>query len=99
MFISLLVVTACGGVGSDDASVTTHDDSTTSIAESTDTTLAENVDSSEPTETTQPVEGATTTTASDLPVAPDFSLELGTGGEFRLSDTENPVYLVFWAEW
>ncbi len=31
--------------------------------------------------------------------APDFALALGQGGEFRLSDEERPVYMVFWAEW
>ena len=99
LLISLVFVAACGGAGLEDAPVTAGNDSTTSTAEATETTPAESVDSSQPTATTQPGEDATTTTASDLPVAPDFSLELGTGGEFRLSDTENPVYLVFWAEW
>ena len=32
-------------------------------------------------------------------VAPDFTLELGTGGTFTLSESDKPVYLVFWAEW
>lgn len=33
------------------------------------------------------------------PPAPDFSLVLGDGGDFTLSDEQKPVYLVFWAEW
>jgi hypothetical protein len=32
-------------------------------------------------------------------LAPDFTLELGDGGSYTLSDGEKPVYLVFWAEW
>lgn len=39
---------------------------------------------------------------TDPPVgerAPDFSLALGDGGTFVLSDETRPVYLVFWAEW
>jgi len=40
-----------------------------------------------------------TTTTSDREVAPDFTLELGDGGEYTLSEGEKPVYLVFWAEW
>ncbi len=31
--------------------------------------------------------------------APDFTLELGDGGTFVLSEEARPVYLVFWAEW
>lgn len=35
----------------------------------------------------------------DAQAAPDFTLELGTGGEFALSEEAKPVYMVFWAEW
>lgn len=31
--------------------------------------------------------------------APDFSLELGDGGTFTLSEETRPVFMVFWAEW
>lgn len=40
-----------------------------------------------------------TTTTSNREVAPDFTLDLGDGGEYTLSEGEKPVYLVFWAEW
>jgi hypothetical protein len=40
-----------------------------------------------------------TTGAVEGPSAPDFTLALGTGGEFSLSAEEKPVYMVFWAEW
>jgi len=40
-----------------------------------------------------------TTTLSDRPLAPDFTLELGDGGSYTLSEGAKPVYLVFWAEW
>lgn len=39
------------------------------------------------------------TTTSDRPLAPDFTLELGDGGSYTLSEGSKPVYLVFWAEW
>ncbi len=38
-------------------------------------------------------------TTSGRPIAPDFTLELGEGGTYTLSETDKPVYLVFWAEW
>lgn len=98
LLASLLLVAACGGDALNDPSATTQDDSTNSTVETTEGAPVETVDSSQPTETSEIAE-FTTTTTSDLPVAPDFSLELGTGGEFRLSDTDNPVYLIFWAEW
>ena len=41
----------------------------------------------------------TTTTISGRPIAPDFTLELGDGGSYTLSEGARPVYLVFWAEW
>jgi len=56
------------------------------------TTLATPAPSSTeaPTETAPPTEG---------PPAPDFSLALGDGSEFTLSEEQKPVYMVFWAEW
>ena len=44
------------------------------------------------------VDDAAAATDED-PTAPDFELELGDGGTFRLSDETKPVFLVFWAEW
>ena len=49
----------------------------------------------------------TTTTAAPAPTrvrpdgedAPDFTLTLGQGGSFTLSDEQKPLYMVFWAEW
>lgn len=38
-------------------------------------------------------------TSSSGPVAPDFTLALGEGGTFTLSEGTKPVYMVFWAEW
>ena len=57
-----------------------------------------------PSETDPPPETVATspggqTSISDRPVAPDFTLELGEGGVYTLSQGERPVYLVFWAEW
>lgn len=36
---------------------------------------------------------------SELPVAADFTLALGDGGTFVLSEAAKPVYVVFWADW
>lgn len=35
----------------------------------------------------------------DRMVAPDFTLALGDGSAFVLSDETRPVFMVFWAEW
>ena len=68
-------------------------DSTTS---STDASIPPTTGSSgSPPSTSSP----TSTVADDRPVAPDFVLELGSGGTFVLSEETRPVYLVFWAEW
>lgn len=80
----LVLVTACGGAVVG---------GTTSTAD-TPTTLGSDGDT---------IPGATlpqsTTTTSDRPVAPDFTLELGGGGSYTLSEGTKPVYMVFWAEW
>jgi hypothetical protein len=58
--------------------------------------------------TPAPSQATTTTAVADPPVttaapsgdpAPDFTLALGEGGSFTLSEEQKPVYLVFWAEW
>jgi len=57
--------------------------------------------------TTSPASGATdapsvpATTAPDpnAVAAPDFTLALGDGGSFTLSQEARPVYMIFWAEW
>lgn len=42
---------------------------------------------------------APTGTVTEREPAPDFTLALGDGGSFTLSESDKPVYLVFWAEW
>lgn len=50
-------------------------------------------------ETTAAIAESPDTTWSGRPLAPEFTLELGDGGSYVLSEGEKPVYLVFWAEW
>lgn len=99
--ILLVLAAACGGAVSDasDASAgSAGNESTTTQAEGT-TTSEGTEDSATETPDTTRAPSDTDTPTSDLPLAPDFTLELGTGGEYTLSSTDNPVYLVFWAEW
>ncbi len=53
--------------------------------------------------TTATIAAPTTTTiapqARPADAAPDFTLALGDGGTFVLSQESKPVFLVFWAEW
>ena len=51
-----------------------------------------------------PGDGPEDTAESDTPQiegdpAPDFTLALGDGGSYTLSEGAKPVYMVFWAEW
>lgn len=89
-----LVIAACSP-GVSDATPTTEAPSpdTTGPPEPVTTTSSGGGDDG-----TTTVPDATATT-SDRPLAPDFTLELGDGGSYTLSDGAKPVYLVFWAEW
>jgi hypothetical protein len=96
------VLAACGGGGS--ASDAPAGPDTTlfgSGPESSQVTAGQ--DASSPTSTSGEASAETPTPSSatdqDLPDAPDFTLELGEGGEFVLSAEPKPVYLIFWAEW
>lgn len=42
---------------------------------------------------------APTTMTDDAAIASDFSLRLGDGSTFTLSEETRPVFMVFWAEW
>lgn len=94
-FVALaLVVAACGGTAGTEptAAETTAAGGVASTTGASSTTAAPG--------TTAP--GAVTTTSRVPPegdAAPDFTLALGEGGEFTLSDEQKPVYMVFWAEW
>ena len=82
------VVAGCAG-GSDTTGSTVDPTTTTESGGSTSTAAAET--------TTTGAEDTVTTSGREL--APDFTLELGDGGSYTLSDGARPVYLVFWAEW
>lgn len=90
-----LVLTACGGgAGSEQASTTAGVEDVTT----TSTAAPETTADSGSTDTTSGAD-ATTTTDSGRPAAPDFTLELGEGGSYTLSEGTKPVFMVFWAEW
>lgn len=89
-----LVLAGCSSDGAGSATTeisTTQSTATTATTESTEPTQA-------PAATTSTTLEPTGTT-SGRPAAPDFTLELGDGGAFTLSEGTKPVYLVFWAEW
>ena len=81
-----VVVGACGAAPASNA-----------IGEPAPTTPASSPSSDLP----PPAAGGGTTVPSEPqgPIAPDFTLALGDGGAFTLSEGEKPVYMVFWAEW
>jgi hypothetical protein len=83
-----IVVAACAPSGSG-ASTTESREPTSTAPQDTATTAGQST-------TSQP---DTTETTSGRLAAPDFTLELGEGGSYTLSEGTKPVYLVFWAEW
>ena len=99
-----LTLTACASPGEGAATTadgvdprpttTTIITNTTSVQESDAGTTVP--DDGAPTSTT---DDATGTTSSGRPTAADFTLDLGNGGSYTLSEGEKPVFLVFWAEW
>jgi len=84
----ILILTACGASAIDVVDSSPTDSAITTTTSSTNSTAG----------VTEEVE-TTTTASSGRPVAPDFTLELGTGGVYTLSEGSKPVYMVFWAEW
>lgn len=86
-----LVLAACsGGTGGS----TTETPGTTTVPP---TSAASSTVSPSTEATTAPPPGGGSITEG--PAAPDFTLELGTGGTYTLSEGSKPVFLVFWAEW
>lgn len=89
--VLILLATACGGGdslegGSPGSNSPASTSRTTALAPETAPSTAAN---------------STTEAGPDLNVeiAPDFSLQLGNGETFTLSEENRPVYLLFWAEW
>ena len=74
-------------------------ETTESTLDPTTTTLSGDPTSTSEAETTTTTSAGETTTTSGRELAPDFTLELGEGGSYTLSEGAKPVYMVFWAEW
>lgn len=96
-FLALvLIAAACGDDASDGAMAPV---STTTMVEVSITGPGSAVPGVDTTTTAVTVGETPTTQAPEGPGAPDFTLALGEGGTFTLSDEQKPVYMVFWAEW
>ena len=94
-----LVVAGCGDDAPQTASTVTSSSSTTTSTVASTTTAG---DTTAPAATSSTTSEATTTTTRPRPEgddAPDFTVELGEGGTFTLSEEQKPVYMIFWAEW
>ena len=89
-----MLVAACGpSDGAGDAVTPDQQGPLTSVTTTPVPAASDSTDATDSTAT------APETTVSDRPAAPDFTLALGDGGTYTLSDGEKPVYLIFWAEW
>ncbi|MCZ6456200.1 MAG: hypothetical protein O6650_03020 [Actinobacteria bacterium] len=91
----VVLITACGGAASDQQNQGTGDAvaPSSSVVDSPGTTAGDGVSP------TTSGSDSPSTTDSGRPVAPDFTLVLGEGGQYTLSEGTKPVYLIFWAEW
>lgn len=85
----LVSIAGCAAQGADDSSPTSQAEGT----------LQTTPGSSSSTGEVTTTEAGSTPTTSGRPPAPDFTLQLGDGGSYTLSEGSKPVYLVFWAEW
>lgn len=90
----MLLLGACGPASEEPTTTGAGVDQTTTSMPETAQADAQGEDTTTSTSATE-----STGTTSDRPLAPDFTLELGDGGTYTLSDGAKPVYLVFWAEW
>jgi hypothetical protein len=93
----MLVAVACGGSPAAETAPTTVVSSTAAVTTTVGTTVPATTISAGTTS-----EATTTTVPRVRPEgrdAPDFTLALGEGGLFTLSEDHRPVFLLFWAEW
>ncbi len=101
LVLAVVVVTstACAAVG------TSPGADSPALTAATVATVAPVVDATVPPESTTEPPVVTTepppvaVVPPDGPPAPDFTLALGDGRSFTLSEETRPVYMVFWAEW
>ena len=97
-----LVVAACGATETDLATPTEAAPATQQQTD--DSTPATPVPTTQP--STAPSTSEEVAPAAERPapdpnreIAPEFSLALGDGSTFVLSEETRPVFMVFWAEW
>ena len=101
-----LVVAACGG-GDADSALPADGSQSTEASQAASTTPNNAVETTQPSTTpatagsdeTEPEAQERPAPDPDRELAPDFSLALGSGSTFVLSEETRPVFMVFWAEW
>ncbi len=96
-----LVLAACGG-GQTDAVVPVATTAASAVAatDSTGPATTSSGGGSGTIEATTPASpGERPAPNPDREIAPDFTLNLGSGSTFVLSEETRPVFMVFWAEW
>jgi hypothetical protein len=100
LFVTVLTVAAA--CSSTDDSAPSTDVAPLAEAGATSTT-AESTEDSNATRDSMGDSGASLvpnqTIAPEGPEAPDFTMALGDGGSFTLSEEAKPVYMIFWADW
>ncbi len=99
LLVVLSLVAAACGAGEPASTVSVPTTVTPQVFAAAPTTDAAGAPESDPVVEPSAVEANPAPSGVEGPVAPDFSLVLGDGTTFTLSEEAKPVYMVFWAEW
>ena len=99
VIVFALIAVSCGGSGAESGSPFTTAPTTASPSTDAPTTEAPSTTGGGSTDAPATSPAPVDRPPTEGPAAPAFTTVLSDGTEFNLAAEQNPVYLVFWAEW